>query len=256
MGFFETVFITHRGLVRENNEDSILIDDIIISQAQLECPAKHFVEKKRALFCVADGVGGGKSGEVASRIVLETLSDCVMNKTELKEIEILVGRAKDELENHIIQNPEDINLATTIAGILFDDNKATIFNTGDSRVYKLTNGYLNKLSKDHSIVESMKDAGILDVNIKNVQNENIITSSISGDGRTSNPEIFKSFIEIEKGDIFLICTDGLWNSIDSDSMENAFTAPILKKTVEILLQKALTSDANDNISLIVIRCVL
>ncbi|MEO0304578.1 MAG: protein phosphatase 2C domain-containing protein, partial [candidate division WOR-3 bacterium] len=239
-------------LKRENNEDSLLVDDMIFNRTNMEVVTSHCFEKSKTIFSVTDGIGGNKGGEIASKIVLEHLRGYIIEKND-KKIEEFIKSSKIELDN-ISQNDEKLSgLGTTVAGITFDKEKIVVFNVGDSRVYKLSGKYLERLSKDHSVLEMMKDNGISD-KIENVPH-NVITSSISGDGAGNIPQmniVEKSF---EKGDTFLICSDGLWDSVEIDTMEEGFQKENLEETGKFLLEKALENGGKDNITFIIVRCL-
>lgn len=249
---FKTVFVTNIGLKRENNEDSLLLDDILLNKTNMEVVSSHSFEKNKTIFCVSDGIGGNKGGEIASRIVLEHLKSYTLEKDN-KKIEELIKSSKNELEN-ISQNDEKLSgLGTTVAGIAFDKGKIIIFNVGDSRVYKLSGKYLERLSKDHSVLEMMKDNGVSD-KIINIPH-NVITSSISGDGIKDIPQMNVFEMSFKKGDTFLVCSDGLWDSIEIDAMEEGFQKENLEETGKFLLEKALENGGKDNITFIIVRCL-
>ncbi|MEJ5307840.1 MAG: protein phosphatase 2C domain-containing protein [candidate division WOR-3 bacterium] len=249
---FKAVFATNIGLKRENNEDSLLVDDMIFNRTNMEVVCSHRFEKNKTIFSVADGIGGNQGGEIASRIVLEHLRGYIIEKND-KKIEDLIKSSKIELEN-ISQNNERLSgLGTTVAGIAFDKEKIVVFNVGDSRVYKLSGKYLERLSKDHSVLEMLKDNGVTD-KIENVPH-NVITSSISGDGIENIPQIYVIEKGFEKGDTFLVCSDGLWDSIEIDVLEEGFQKENLEETGKFLLEKALKNGGKDNITFIIVRCL-
>lgn len=209
-------YFTNKGNYRDKNEDAILIDNIVI-QENMEKPEKATPSK---IVAVADGVGGAAAGEVASKSVLETLADF-----ENLDTETVIFRAKEKLKKIAEKDPSLNGMATTIAGIKVEDDKITVFNCGDSRVYKKVGNYLRILSFDHS-----KD-GVL----------------YSAVGTGIYPEVFTR--QTNKG-TFLIATDGFYGLFEEQELEKLFEKRI-EKTVSNIMQKLKTKNLYDNVSFVI-----
>lgn len=209
-------YFTNRGDYRDKNEDAVLLDEKVI-QEDMKVPEKAICSK---IIAVADGVGGAAAGEIASKSVLETLADF-----ENPDIETAVFMAKEKLKKLAEKDPSLNGMATTVAGIKIKNNKATVFNCGDSRVYKKVGNHLRILSFDHS-----KD-GIL----------------YSAVGINVYPEIFTRQTD---GGVFLIATDGFYEVFEEQELEEIFEESI-EKTVSNIKQKLKTKKLYDNVSFII-----
>ncbi|WP_051654332.1 protein phosphatase 2C domain-containing protein [Persephonella sp. KM09-Lau-8] len=209
-------YFTNRGNYRDKNEDALLIDKKVI-QEDMEKPRESAPSK---IVAVADGVGGAAAGEVASKSVLETLADF-----ENPDIEAAIFRAKEKLKKLAEKDPSLNGMATTVAGIKVESNKITVFNCGDSRVYKKAGKFLRILSFDHS------KGGVL----------------YSAVGTDITPEVFTRQTD---GGIFLIATDGFYGVFEEQELEELFEENI-EKTVSNIMQKLKTKNLHDNTTFII-----
>jgi len=139
----QTLFFgkTDPGLVREKNEDIFLID-----------------EKKK--FClVADGIGGSRAGEIASRMFADTVSDCFKDMENIREnnapgfIKKVFSTANKKILDHSMENPECSGMGCTAELILFFNNSYLLGHIGDSKTFRMRNGKLKQLTSDHSLVQ-------------------------------------------------------------------------------------------------------
>jgi len=242
------------GNVRENNEDGILVFDKFYRNAFGYFETE--VSKFPVMLAVADGVGGEKYGEIASEYVLKALSKNVPKSSE--EVVKALRECKVNFEGFVKRNFADINRSinssTTLAGIVFlDVSKAVVFNVGDSRVYRYREGYVSRITKDHSYVEMLVDEGKINPDDVRIHpKRNIITSHISAENG-EDFQVFVKEVKLFENDVFLICSDGFWEEILEEEMEE-----VLRKSVD---WKDLSSEmvsivksrgGKDNISLIVL----
>jgi serine/threonine protein phosphatase PrpC len=238
-------FYTNVGKIRTNNEDGLLIkcreENILIYNASLSLPIKK--EDSCYTFIVVDGMGGTEKGEVATQIVLENLNKYTFNTQ--KELEAIFNLSKKQLE----ENNTDGGCA--IAGIKINHNIAKIFNIGDCRVYKKNKNYAVRISKDHSLVEEMVDNGLITIEeAHNHPKSNLLTSSIMPN------QDFKIFFKeeiINKNDIFLICSDGVWGELSIDELDECFTNSNIDEINKNLFNKLTQKKQKDNLSYILIQ---
>lgn len=237
----EGVSITGR---RSNNED-----------AMLELP-------DRGLFAVADGMGGYEGGEVASKAALaslqaycELLDESGLGVRRFDEpggedvvrerLELAIRIADREVRRRAVGNLR--RMGTTIACLAIGSSKAMVAHVGDSRVYRLREGEVAALTKDHSLVNEMKAAGLGGVDAGYMRLKNIITQAL-GQGRTVIPDL--SAVEVLAGDRFLLCSDGLSDVLDEDAIAWAMTSK--QDVARALADAAYESGSHDNITALVV----
>jgi serine/threonine protein phosphatase PrpC len=246
-------FITNTGKTRGHNEDSIMLDDLIISETSMNVPGCR-ESGERGLFIVADGMGGHAKGEVASRAVLNEFRERSGEMASHEDILKIIRGAKYKLNEMARADEKALGLGTTVAGILLMGKNATIFNCGDSRVYRLNGPCLERISKDHSMVQELVDIGMLaEEDIRYYPLQNIITSAIIGDLEDDLPSVYIRDIEIRGEQSFLLCTDGLWESMDKKNMEECFSSGEPEAAVNCLFSKTMHTLAKDNVSIIVLE---
>jgi serine/threonine protein phosphatase PrpC len=247
-------FITNTGRTRTHNEDSILFDDLVISGTTMSGPKCRVFGRERALFMVADGMGGHSRGEDASRTVLAAFKKYAQEMAGAEDILRITRVAKHKLDEIARSDETALGLGTTVAGILLHGAKAIVFNCGDSRAYHLEDSHLRKISKDHSLVQELVDRGIVaERDMRFQPQKNIITSAIVGDLEDNAPAVSLYDLEIGRRQIFLLCTDGLWENMDTSEMAGCFSEAGPEAAVGCLFSKAMDTPARDNISIIVLE---
>ncbi|GAB1354413.1 protein phosphatase 2C domain-containing protein [Erysipelotrichia bacterium] len=225
-------------------KDSLLAGDFLLVENPSPVVFNNTYEGNVVVAAVADGLEGTEKGEIAATKVLGVILEATAGSDSFDLDKTLeYGRqqlVKFETENHL-------SLGTTLAGIYFDKNGAIAFNVGDGRAYKLVKGFLNQITRDHS------------VNMGEIDHEdseffdwpaNIVTSAIVGNGE--NFTVFRQTISAGNGDLFLVCTDGLWSKIAIEELEEAFSPGAPSQIAEKLLELSVPC-ADDNCSAVVIR---
>ncbi len=227
---------TNVGMVREVNEDSI------ISLPEIQ------------LWAVADGMGGYEAGNVASNMIVKSLAD-ITNKSSLNEF---VDSIEDSLidVNHRILEYADImldgrTLGSTVVSLAIKGHVGICLWAGDSRLYRLRNNNLIQLSRDHSQVEELVQQGFLTPEEAEVHpDSNVITRAIG-----ANHEVYIDInvFSVQLGDVFLLCSDGLYNMVSKEDIAQLMASLPLNQAVDALIQKALDNGANDNVSVILVK---
>ncbi|GAA1967405.1 PP2C family protein-serine/threonine phosphatase [Agromyces allii] len=223
----DVVVATHRGLVRDHNEDAIGIAGWSI---QGETPSivdlLLDIDAPKELV-IADGLGGHLAGEIASRVAVESFFSAEGT------LEDRIGAADEALHGVGISDPRSFGLATTIAGVqVHPDRRMTVFNVGDSRVYRLVDGLFGMLSED----DRHQDGGV--------------TQVLGGELRmVVEPHIFETDLA---DDILLICSDGLTTVLDDDAIAEVLALPLREAAAE-LVNRTLEAGAPDNVTLILCR---
>jgi protein phosphatase len=249
-------YITHFGNHRKTNEDAVLLQDLLVKGVSMPTPGYKVLEQDGIVFCVADGMGGHVNGELASESILSYIRQNVSNLSNRKSIQKIIYESRLLLNQVAIQN-DAYGLGTTLSGAYLKGNKAIIFNCGDSRVYRVQNLYLEKLTNDHSLVQALYNSGtISEEQMRTHPNKNILTSALIGDLSDQIPEIFFKEITLKVGTQLLLCTDGLWESLTADELIQCMSE---KKSIEeisiILMEAALKRGGKDNISFILLQVV-
>ena len=234
---------TDIGKAREKNQDYYYIPS---SQDDLQ------------LFILADGMGGYNGGEVASKLATESLKKYIQNNFESIEkskekILELIGNAM-EYANMVVyekskEEKELEGMDTTLEVCLIYNNKVYLGHVGDSRIYRIRKEVIRKLTKDHSYVQQLvEDGKITREEATNHPKKNMLTKAL---GCTPYVEPDIRARNVEKGDIIIMCSDGLTNMVTEQEIfeavkENAEKAP------EVLVQKANNAGGYDNITVVTI----
>ena len=229
---------THVGLVRENNEDALLI-------------------REPHLFAVADGMGGYAAGEVASRGAIKAFEtvvcELVQQGTEPME-EILraaILRANEHICKMAQQNTDFTGMGTTLTAVyLDDDHTAYVCHMGDSRLYLYRQGVLTQITHDHSYVAGLVEQGkITDQEAINHPQRHVLLQAV-GMEEAGEAEIIHFALEAE--DVLLLCSDGLTDMVTDPELQELLAAPALEEAADNLLEQALANGGRDNISLLLL----
>jgi serine/threonine protein phosphatase PrpC len=228
---------THVGQVRSNNQDSWLVHD------------------EQAVYAVADGMGGHQGGEVASAIAVETLEAIVSDATSESMVEA-VKEANRRIISRATDTTELRGMGTTLVAIALvnrgsDDEEIAWVNVGDSRVYLLRDGDLVQLSRDHSLVEDLRRGGQLsDEEAAIHPQRNILTRALGIDREV---EVDSDAVMPFLGDRFLLCSDGLFNEVDRDTIIATLVAlDDPDAAAEELVRLANQGGGRDNITCVIV----
>lgn len=233
---FECVSRTHVGLKRKINEDSIL------------------VRTREGLWAVADGMGGHDAGEVASATVTQALTDVPsglpLDKLVQSSIEA-IGQANRQLITFGQSNGFTRTVGTTVVGLAIADGEFRCFWAGDSRAYQVRRGEIARLSRDHSLVQDLVDAGMLSADeAERHENSNIITRAV-GVAPELNVDVVSG--DAEPGDQFLLASDGLTRVVDDGEIVEELSRSAPEKAADELLELVLERGAPDNVSIIIVK---
>lgn len=248
----EAGYLSNIGKTRKKNEDSLLVNDLLISEANMDRAAYLKSSGDKQIYIVADGMGGHQHGELASKTVLEEFKKRYPGIENAADISEVIVSAKETLNGLAGKDRLKYGMGTTVSGIFLTDRGSFVFNCGDSRVYLLKDGFLERLTKDHSVVQELADFGtITEDEMRFHSQKNIVTSAVIADLLGGLPEVEVNAVKISDGSTFLICTDGLWESMRREEMEECFTDR--GKTVQCLYERAIAGEGRDNISAIILR---
>jgi protein phosphatase len=243
---------TDVGMKRSHNEDYFsLIED-------------------EQLFMVADGMGGHASGEVASKMAAEAISEFYQRtKDEEATWPYKMDRSLNYTENRLVCGIKLANyrifhaaasdirfkgMGTTIVACLLQGEKSYVAHVGDSRIYRVRNGQIEQLTRDHSLLEDYKDAkpDMTAEEEKNFPHKNVITRAL---GMRETVQVDIACHKIESGDKFILCSDGLSGMVsDEDIQKIVVDSSDLESTVANLVDRANRNGGVDNITSLVLEC--
>lgn len=227
----QSVSRSHIGKVRSVNEDRLL-----------DCPDRN-------LWAIADGMGGHQLGDRAATIVVRALAQLVGAERPFDGAGI--AAALDSANGEIAALARDAGhiCGSTVAALHIADRRYTLFWAGDSRVYRLRDRKLQRLTRDHSVVQEMTDAGLItEAQGRNHPQANVITRAV---GIERMVQLESATGSVRPGDLFLLCSDGL-SALLSDDVLCAMLGTGLDEAAGRLLNAALDSGGRDNISLILV----
>ena len=245
------VEVTDTGRVRDHNEDAIgAIHDI-------------------GLWVVADGMGGYNAGEVASGIAVKTILDLVREACQREDrgdVESDLGfmrqtivlrdavlRANKIINQTAQSQPQCEGMGTTLVACLFYDNRLSIAHVGDSRLYRMRNNRFEQITMDHSLLQELVDRGFYSPEeAQRSTNRNYVTRALGVEG---NVEVEIQEVEVEKGDYYLLCSDGLPDMVEDEDIH--LTISTFDSNIDTIGEQLvrLTNDngGRDNVSVILVR---
>ena len=230
---FSAIGRSEVGLHRSGNEDSALINGVLIA--------------------VADGMGGHAGGEVASKVAITTLAQILplLNNDEMDPESLedfLMGSLLDidqEIHQTVLDDDRLSGMGTTLTAIALYRNHAYVLHTGDSRAYRLRGKELQQITKDHSVVQELIDSGaITEAEAAFHPQRSVLTNVLMGQGNIT--PLLVSY-EVKPGDKFLLCSDGLNTVVSNDEIHAALKGEgAISKLVELTYERG----APDNVSII------
>ncbi|MEU9782350.1 Stp1/IreP family PP2C-type Ser/Thr phosphatase [Streptomyces phaeochromogenes] len=224
---------SHKGMIREGNEDSGYAGP--------------------RLLAIADGMGGQAAGEVASSEVISTivaLDDDVPGSDILTSLGTAVQRANDQLRMMVEEDPQLEGMGTTLTALLWTGQRLGLVHVGDSRAYLLRDGVLTQITQDHTWVQRLVDEGRITEEEATTHPQRSLLMRALGSGDHVEPDL--SIREVRAGDRYLICSDGLSGVVSHQTMEDtlaSYQGP--QETVQQLIELALRGGGPDNITVIV-----
>ena len=222
------------GCVRPHNEDSYLVQS--------------------PLFCVCDGMGGHAAGEVASSIAVETIAKTAPQSADAARLAAAVEAANAAVIEAALNGLGKPGMGCTATCAYIENDTLAIAHVGDSRAYLLHEGTLIRVTRDHSYVEELVDAGEITADEARVHpNRSVITRALGSD-----PAMYADHftLHIEEGDRLILCSDGLSSMIPDSDIENIATqSSTAQICVDNLVDAALAAGGHDNVTVVVVDLV-
>lgn len=229
---------------RETNDDRVLIDGQI-----LDMSARSGELPLPAAAVVCDGCGGYDGGGIAAQTVLEVLSrETPESLGDANYLSQVLENCAQAVFKKKIEMPSYSKMCTTIAGCIFLNDSIILFHSGDSRVYRYDGWVLARMTIDHSAVQQMIDMGrITEEEALASPNRSVITRCIGAS--CPPPEIYVANTAIAPGERFLLCSDGLWESVPAEQIKDILARDVpLDEMANMLVETALSQGSDDNIS--------
>lgn len=237
--------LTHPGKVRSHNEDFVLGD------------------AARGFAVLADGMGGHNAGEVASRMAVELVGERLATQAQAGA-GLDGATAEVSLSEHIAlanmallqasrSSREYDGMGTTLVAVVWHAGAVTFGHVGDSRLYLFREGALRQLTRDHSIVQEQVECGAISPeDARYAPNRNVLTRAV---GIDASAKADVHTLNVETGDIYLLCSDGLTDMLTDDEVREALLSARgdVDAAAERLVEQANESGGLDNISVIIVR---
>lgn len=235
---FQTGALTHQGCVRDHNEDRFLADP------------------RAGLWVVADGMGGHQGGEVASGSIVDHLASIGVPASapdlQARFLDRL-ARANDHIQTLSHERGGAIIGSTVVAILVFDRDFACIW-SGDSRAYRLRDGQLRQISRDHTEALELLDRGVITAEeAENWPRKNVITRAV-GVAPHLNYDVVSG--QLKDGDQFLLCSDGLTGHVADTEIRDILMTHTPQEACDRLVDLTLERGANDNVTVVVMRCAV
>jgi len=229
---------TNVGVVRKINEDAV------------------FSKPDINLWAVADGMGGHEAGNVASNMIVNMLED-IESKANL---DVFVSTIEDKIldVNKRLLEYSEIMLegriiGSTVAIFLIKGRVGVCMWAGDSRLYRYRNGRIEQMTVDHShVAELLKQGAISAEEAENHPDANVITRAV---GTCEHLYVDIDVFDVNVGDTFMLCTDGLYNAVDEENIMNCLQKDDIEIATNNLIEASLNNGASDNVSVVLVKGV-
>ena len=223
--------VSHRGLVRQNNEDSYLV--------------------RRGLYAVCDGMGGARAGEVASEMACRALLALDPDSATPEDLREAIIEADRAIVDRSLEEEGLLGMGTTLTAALGGQGLLTLAHVGDSRAYLLRDGDLVQLTQDHSWVGEMVRRGELTPAQAAVHPHRSVITRVLGSGGEFEPDIVA--VPVEEGDRLLLCSDGLTGMVSDQDVAGILQREDDPQTAaQSLVQAALAGGGEDNVTVVVV----
>jgi serine/threonine protein phosphatase PrpC len=251
---------TDVGLIREHNEDNLLVLDVSkgVRAQELDTPLNVDLGPKGALFLVCDGMGGAAAGEVASQMAVEAIAATLQAAEPLerdgfaRRLRRAIEDANDRIFAQSRDNQNERGMGTTCTAAAVVDGTLVVGQIGDSRCYVKRGGRLAQITKDQSLAWQLMEAGAMTAEeAKGFEHANIILQAL---GVQERVEVVMSQVALRKGDVILVSSDGLHGPVsDEEILHILQEEPDLKKACERLVARALEREGPDNVTVVLAR---
>ena len=232
--------ITHRGTVRQQNQDAY---------------AAKNLDDGRVIALVCDGMGGARAGNVASAMAVDLFMNRFLEgkgSSDRERMQQAAALANDQVFQKAAADPDCAGMGTTLVAALVDEQEALVLNEGDSRAYHINQNGIVQITRDHSLVEDMVQRGELTrEQARNHPHKNLITRALGAEP-VLLADCFKQ--PMAEGDYLLLCSDGLSNVVtDQEMLYEVIHGGAADSCCQRLLDIALERGAPDNVTVVLVH---
>lgn len=241
------------GRARQTNEDACSVTELETGTVIDAQGKDHKVDvgHKGVLLAVSDGMGGHQAGEVASALVIESLSRELVKDQQgplHKQLEDAVLRANRRVHN-AARSADRHGMGATLTAVMIRGNEAFIAEVGDSRGYLLRNGRLRQMTRDQSMVQMLVDQGVMSAeDARNAPGKNVILQAV---GLGPDVRVAIGRLELRRGDRLMLCSDGVSNQITDNELRDILTKSGPREACETMISLANERGGEDNETVIV-----
>ncbi|MHB1562339.1 MAG: PP2C family protein-serine/threonine phosphatase [Isosphaeraceae bacterium] len=261
--------VSVRGNYREHNEDNFYVPGRRSvrhdSTSDSHCEQATVTLEQRNVFIVADGMGGQQAGEQASLMAVELIPRAIIrrlgpNETDPLRIKEAIREAMAEVNQEILGSSgavtEYTNMGTTVVLALFRNDRAYVAGIGDSRAYRLRDGRIERLTKDHSLADALLEAGTISPEeLPNHKYKNVLYLYLGSKDARGGPEDIR-MLDVRPGDRMLMASDGLTGVVPDNKLREVLaTVDDPQQAAVTLKDLALANDSKDNITCLIIHAV-
>ncbi len=232
-------YSSHVGIQRKINQDACLA-------ATVECEKKEYY-----IFVVADGLGGHRSGDIASSMAVDYIKQNICKLDDLfskEELQNFVSKINNEILSFARTDREYAGMATTLTMALVCENNMCLVHIGDSRAYRVNKDGMAQLTKDHSLVQILIDEGrISDREAMTHPQKNVITRALGTD-KVVKTDFY--CYQLTDEDTIMLCTDGLYNMVSENRIQELIVQDDLETSAKNLINEANDNGGTDNITVV------
>jgi serine/threonine protein phosphatase PrpC len=245
--------LTDGGVARKNNEDTYLVCDLESGRTDLTHNVPHCAGARGTLLIVSDGMGGAEAGEVASRMAVDLTCERLVSRPADVSTEEAIRLAVEHANRLIHEEAGRVKgrkgMGATIVGALIEGSTLHVFLVGDSRLYLMRGARMRQVTRDQSMVESMVEAGMLTREQAEVHpSRNMILQAMG-----AKPEVVvaQQRVELRRGDIVLLCSDGLSMKLTAEEMRDCvLRTPNVSEAARSMVELAKARGGEDNITVV------
>src|SRR5258708_2368653 len=243
----ELASLTDVGRQRANNEDSYLY---------WEPESDKEFRRKGRLAVIADGMGGYEGGQEASRLAVETVRHVYDNSfadDPQRALMAAFDAAHENIQRYAEEHPQFHGMGTTCTALAVIGPQLYFAHVGDSRLYRVRGPNISRLTRDHSYVGRLVESGIVKAEDAESHPQRHILTAALGSGREVVPDFPLMAVVVEKGDSFVLCTDGLWGLVGEQELADLVHGSTPEAACHALVQVALERGGPDNITVLILR---
>lgn len=242
----EYIACSRKGSRREKNEDRVMVNNTVIYEGVITGK-----DQDELIAVLCDGVGGTSGGEVAAEIVASGFKNYNISTASAYSLMHHIHKLNNTVLNQQKLQIKYRNMASTVAGIVFCNNRYLLFNLGDTRIYDVKSGLLSLKTRDH--ISGKEDHNYFEPSPESCQDA--LTCYIGGSGYACNPSIIRGSIS-EDERYFLLCSDGIYKNITEENLKKALAENnTLEQKKRAILNLSLQNGSTDDMSLVLIKYV-